>query len=197
MPGENWTEHEFYMDWRAGERHPEARDIEEAPHPAVHLRTIMNLNSIGHFMRDSLMPLVNVALRFGLDPRDFLWVMCPAPDTGQWSTLQRDVPLVDHYESWIPTRKGRPNRTLWTDLMADFLGGEGVVLVRVAVVQCCRGCLIIARPPAQPGWRGEGCAVSAVHEVVEQSAVGRNMRHVRVQTPPGTGRGATSAFGRF
>ena len=127
MPGENWTQHEFYMDWRAGEKHPDAREIEEAPYPAVHLRTIMNLYSIGHFMRDSLMPLVNVALRFGLDPRDFLWVMCPSPDVGQSMGLQRDVPLIDHYESWIPTRKDQPNRILWTDLMANFLGGEGLL----------------------------------------------------------------------
>lgn len=122
-PGGNWSAQEFYMDWRAGEAAPSAAAVVDAPFPAVHLRTIMNLNSIGHFLRDSLMPLVDVALRFGLDPRDFQWVMCPSDDFGQHSTLRRDLPLLDHYASWVPSRRGRPTHVLWTDMMAEFLGG--------------------------------------------------------------------------
>eukprot|EP00892_Ulva_mutabilis_P004473 jgi/Ulvmu1/2398/UM131_0010.1 len=121
-PSGNWTSHEFYMDWHAGEEAPPAAEVVDAPYPAVHLRTIVNLHSIGHFLRDSLMPLVDVALRFGLDPRDFLWVMCPSNDFGQYASLRRDLPLLDHYASWIPSRPGRPERVLWTDMMADYLG---------------------------------------------------------------------------
>jgi hypothetical protein len=135
-PGGTWTLEEFYMDWRVGETPPEEAAIVDAPHAAVHLRTIMNLNSIGHFLRDSLMPLVNVALRFGLDPRDFLWVMCPSSDFGQWSTLKRDLPLLDHYESWIPSRAGQPHRVLWTDMMADYLGGVAPALHSTSPCMC-------------------------------------------------------------
>lgn len=111
------------MDWRAGEAPPGGAQVVDAPFPNVHLRTVLNMKSMGHFLRDNLMPLVDVPLRFGLDPRDFVWVMCPSSAFGQYSEPLRDLPLLDHYSSWLPSRRERPSNVWWTDMMAQYLGG--------------------------------------------------------------------------
>ena len=40
----------------------------------LHLRGTMNTHSFGHLLRDNLMALVDLPLRFGRDPADFDWV---------------------------------------------------------------------------------------------------------------------------
>lgn len=70
----NWNSDQFYMDWRVGEEPPSPQDVVDSPYPAVHLRTILSLHSIGHFIRDNLAPLTSVPMRFGADPRQFTWV---------------------------------------------------------------------------------------------------------------------------
>lgn len=98
-------------------------DVVDAAFPNIHLRTILNLDSLGHFLRDNVMPLVDVPLRFGLDPQDFVWIMCPSGDVGQWETMTHDIPMLEHYKSWLPGRKGQLQHAFWTDLMAPYIGG--------------------------------------------------------------------------
>lgn len=71
---EFWRPDQFYMDWRVGQEPPSTEDVVESPYPAVHLRTILSLHSIGHFIRDNLAPLTSVPTRFGVDPKEFTWV---------------------------------------------------------------------------------------------------------------------------
>jgi hypothetical protein len=62
------------MDWRPAEELPDASEVVESIYQQVHLRTILSPHSMGHFIRDNLLPLSAVPLRFGLDPTRFTWV---------------------------------------------------------------------------------------------------------------------------
>ena len=61
------------MDWRGGDPLPAAEDVVPYTQP-LHLRGTMNTHSFGHLLRDNLMALVDLPLRFGRDPVDFDWV---------------------------------------------------------------------------------------------------------------------------
>lgn len=99
---EFWRPDQFYMDWRVGQEPPSTEDVVESPYPAVHLRTILSLHSIGHFIRDNLAPLTSVPTRFGVDPTEFTWVLWPSISKGQTKWNQTNQPLLNHYRSWLP-----------------------------------------------------------------------------------------------
>ena len=70
-------EKQFHMDWRGGEPLPPAEEVVTYTQP-LHLRGAMNTYSLGHLLRDNLMALVDLPLRFGRDPVDFDWVSTAA-----------------------------------------------------------------------------------------------------------------------
>lgn len=67
-------ERHMHVDWRPVSQAPPIDTLLTSPLEAVHLRVMLNPDSIGHFLRDNLLPLVSVPLSFGEDPRTFVWL---------------------------------------------------------------------------------------------------------------------------
>ena len=61
----------MHVDWSTI---PLTESMLTSPLEAVHVRTMLNPASIGHFMRDNLLALVTIPMTFGLDPRKFVWL---------------------------------------------------------------------------------------------------------------------------
>lgn len=64
----------MHVEWRPESQRPPVDTMMTSPLEAVHLRVMLNPASIGHFLRDNLLPLVSVPLNFGEDPREYVWL---------------------------------------------------------------------------------------------------------------------------
>ena len=72
----------MHVDRRPVSQAPRIDTLITSPLEAVHLRVMLNPASIGHFLRDNLLPLVSVPLSFREDPREFVWLQVRrCPDT--------------------------------------------------------------------------------------------------------------------
>lgn len=67
-------EKHMHVDWRPASQMPPVDTVLTSPLEAVHLRVMLNPASIGHFLRDNLLPLVSVPQSFGEDARAFVWL---------------------------------------------------------------------------------------------------------------------------
>ena len=64
---------QFFLDFRSGKLLPPAGAVAHFTRP-LHLRAPMHTRSLGHFLRDNLLPMIDLPMRFGRDPVDFDWV---------------------------------------------------------------------------------------------------------------------------
>eukprot|EP00892_Ulva_mutabilis_P012457 jgi/Ulvmu1/9584/UM054_0014.1 len=131
QPGEPWLrlirglngawkgselEKQFHMDWRGGEPLPPARQVVTYRQP-LHLRGTMITRSIGHLLRDNLMGLVDLPMRFGRDPVDFDWVRWESE--AERSPWRDEHTTAKHYRGLL---NNRPSVT-WQEVLDQALPG--------------------------------------------------------------------------
>eukprot|EP00892_Ulva_mutabilis_P012456 jgi/Ulvmu1/9583/UM054_0013.1 len=117
------------MDWRGGEPLPPARQVVTYRQP-LHLRGAMNTRSIGHLLRDNLMGLVDLPMRFGRDPVDFDWVRWESEATR--SKWRKEHHTAKHYRGLL---NKRPSVT-WEEVLDAALAGarRGVKYIQFSEV---------------------------------------------------------------
>jgi hypothetical protein len=74
-------------------------------------------------LRDTLLPLVDIPLRFGLDPRDFTWIQWPSG--AQYSEDWRaNATTLTHYKSWFPRKEDTHEPLLWKDFLRKLRSSD-------------------------------------------------------------------------
>ena len=92
----------MHVDWRPTSDMPSPEAMLTSPLQAVHVRSMLNPSSIGHFMRDNLLALVTVPMNFGLDPRKFVWLqVCMDGPACQHRVSRASLAENIHVVAWI------------------------------------------------------------------------------------------------
>eukprot|EP00892_Ulva_mutabilis_P002583 jgi/Ulvmu1/12325/UM089_0009.1 len=120
---------QFFMDWRGGRPLPPARQVVTYRQP-LHLRALLHTLSIGHLIRDNLVGLVDLPIRFGRDPADFDWVRWESKyGRAGWETESH---TAEHYRGLL---NNRPSVT-WQEVLDKALEGAapGVKYIQFAEI---------------------------------------------------------------
>eukprot|EP00892_Ulva_mutabilis_P006235 jgi/Ulvmu1/3984/UM183_0003.1 len=123
---------QFFMDWRGGRPLPPARQVVTYRQP-LHLRALLHTRSIGHLIRDNLLGLVDLPIRFGRDPVAFDWVRWESKMFRSY--WEDESETAEHYRGLL---NKRPSVT-WQEVLDKALAGAGPAVKYIQFVEIIAG----------------------------------------------------------